>query len=68
MDLHLPDGSGFSVIPKIKEKHRPFLVISAYDDGKEKALSMGAAKFIKKPFDLDKITRAIMEVTTNGNL
>lgn len=65
LDLQLPDGSGFSMIPQIKKTKSTFLVISAYDDGKEKALQHGAAQFIKKPFSLETISQAIAHLKTN---
>lgn len=66
LDLHLPDGSGFSMIPQIKKSQSTFLVISAYDDGKEHALLSGASTFIKKPFSIQTITQAISDMNKNG--
>lgn len=66
LDINLPDGSGLEVIPQIKQIHTPFLVISAYDDKKEAVLEQGAADFVKKPFDLDRITRSIVNINVNG--
>lgn len=66
LDINLPDGSGLDIIPKLKRIRAAFLVISAYDDKKEQALSQGASGFIKKPFDLKSITSLIVDISTNG--
>lgn len=65
LDINLPDGSGLDIIPLIKKIQSSFLVISAYDDKKEVALEQGAADFVKKPFDLSKITKSIVEISVN---
>jgi len=61
LDINLPDGSGLDIIPEIKKEQSKFLVISAYDDKKEVALEKGALDFVKKPFDLNSITKSIAE-------
>ncbi len=67
LDVQLPDGSGLSLIPKIKALKSNFVVISAYDDSRQKALNEGAAAFIKKPFNLKQITTSVVELlNTNG--
>ncbi len=53
LDIHLPDGLGYHLIPEIKE-HRPgvqVIAISAVDNEREKANDQGADLFIAKPFD-----------------
>ena len=54
LDLNLPDGTGFDLIPLIKE-HNPkaiIVIISAYDSDREtsRAKELGVAAFLKKPF------------------
>ena len=66
LDINLPDGSGLEVIPLIKKIRSPFLVISAYDDKKETVLEQGASDFVKKPFDLSRITESIVNINVNG--
>lgn len=67
LDIHLPDGSGFSIIPEIHAVGCSFVVISAYDDGRDSALQRGAAGFIKKPFDMEMVTSSIANIT-KGNI
>ena len=54
LDLSLPDGTGFDLIPTIRQKNKSsvIVVISAYNGTEEmqKAQDMGVNRFIKKPF------------------
>jgi DNA-binding response OmpR family regulator len=66
LDLNLPDGSGFTLIPKIKESspETRVIIISAYDGGKERttARKFGADHFIGKPFNKNLIKEAMLAV------
>lgn len=61
LDLNLPDGTGFDLIPYIKENFpgSRIVIISAYDSSQElsRAEEMGVHQFIKKPFT----KRALLE-------
>ncbi len=63
LDLNLPDGVGFNLIPKIKKSDEAIkvIVISAYDGTLEKknAIKYGADYFISKPFSKNKINEAL---------
>lgn len=66
LDLNLPDGNGFDLIPKLKEE-KPDIeiyIISAYDGQAEqdKAMSSGASGFISKPFTRGMINEALSSV------
>lgn len=54
LDLNLPDGSGYDLIPKLREinPNISVYIISAYDGQAErhKAMISGARGFISKPF------------------
>lgn len=54
LDLNLPDGTGFDLIPTIKGKNKNarIIIISAYDSHLEtsKARELGVKAFVKKPF------------------
>jgi DNA-binding response OmpR family regulator len=67
LDLHLPDGSGFDLIPKIKKLHSnaDIIIISAYDGASEKskAVEYGVADFIKKPFKKQDLFKAVDNIT-----
>ena len=69
LDIRMPAGDGFSVVEKLK--HSPstfsipviFLTGSPEKDSEERAMTLGARFYIKKPYDpeelLDAIKRAL---------
>lgn len=65
LDLNLPDGSGFDLVPEIKNcnKTAGVIIISAHDGNEEitKADELGVDAFIKKPFTKKEINQAIDE-------
>jgi DNA-binding response OmpR family regulator len=66
LDLNLPDGVGFNIIPQIKQANgdTKVIIISAYDGLTERrnAQEMGADYFISKPFNKQKIAEALQEL------
>ncbi|GAB4242444.1 MAG: hypothetical protein Tsb0034_19890 [Ekhidna sp.] len=67
LDLNLPDGTGFDLIPLIKKSSASahIVVISAYDTKEEKtrAFDLGADLFIRKPFSKREIIDAFKTLT-----
>ena len=63
LDLRLPDIWGMEVLEKLKElgSHVPVIVMTAYGGIEEavQAIKLGAADFITKPFDNDKLRENI---------
>ncbi|HCI74413.1 MAG TPA: diguanylate cyclase [Lachnospiraceae bacterium] len=59
LDLNMPVMSGFEVMQHMKEDERlrdiPILVLTADKSAELKALQMGAADFITKPFDIPEV-------------
>lgn len=59
IDINLPDGTGLDLISNIKEGDAKanIVTISAYDDAEiiNRALALGARKFVKKPFSKSEI-------------
>lgn len=53
LDIHLPDGLGYELIPEIRSQHPDarVIAISAVDNERMNATSRGADLFIAKPFD-----------------
>ena len=66
LDLHLPDGSGFDLIPQIREKNKnaAIVIISAYDYYEElkKADFYEVNAFIKKPFTGYEILQTVDQI------
>ena len=52
LDIHLPDGSGLDLIPRIKriDPHSPVVVLTAYDstEFQRAAIQKGATQFFSK--------------------
>lgn len=61
LDLNLPDGIGYQLIPAIKDRSEDakIIIVSAYDVEKKKAKEEGADYFISKPFTTSKILEAL---------
>jgi two-component system copper resistance phosphate regulon response regulator CusR len=63
LDINLPDGSGFELIPFINENNTDgeIVMVSAYDGDLERnrALAAGIKTFISKPFDKSEILEVI---------
>ncbi len=76
LDVQLPDGTGFDLCQRIREKDSvvPILMVTARTDEPSavKALSMGADDYIRKPFGLDELTarmnRMIERKVTRNNI
>ncbi len=65
LDLNLPDGSGFDLVPLIKNESNTatVIIISAHDGVNElqKAEKLGINVFLKKPFTKNDIYQVIDE-------
>jgi len=63
LDLNLPDGTGFDLIPEIKQRNEnaKIIVISAHDGVMEmkRTKEMEVDLFIKKPFTKRQIIEAV---------
>jgi len=66
IDNYLPDGRGTDFISHIKAVHplAKIVMITAHDtlEDRNKALKMGADRFIGKPFTTDMINKIIQEI------
>ncbi len=53
LDIHLPDGLGYQLIPEIRQSqpNAQVIAISAVDNEQKNAKDRGADLFIAKPFD-----------------
>lgn len=73
MDVGLPWINGFELAQMLKEhrdlKKIPLIFLSAQAEPEdfEKARSVGASDYIKKPFDIDKLRHRVDELLTGKN-
>lgn len=72
LDVRLPDMDGPEVLAALRETDpdAPCLVISGYSAFEDaiRCLRQGAADFVRKPFDLDTIVRAVDRVMQSSHL
>lgn len=63
LDIHLPDANGIDLLKTIREISPETRVVIMSGDGgfqgKERALSEGAAQFLEKPFDIGVVARIV---------
>lgn len=69
-DLRLPDQDGLSLLPILKERNidTPFILMTAYADVKTavKAMKMGAADYISKPFVPEEALLVLQKILSSG--
>ncbi len=68
LDVHLPDGLGYDLIPEIKASHPAAraIAISAMDNERGRAVAAGADLFVPKPFNRAIILSSIRELGFPG--
>jgi CheY-like chemotaxis protein len=63
LDLMLPRLSGLEVLARLNEDEElrgvPVIVITAWNETREDVLAAGAADFVTKPFDPDRLRDAV---------
>ena len=63
LDLHLPHINGLEVLTRLRQDSwMPVIAISSHTEMGQKALQLGADRFIAKPFDPEKLVKAIKEI------
>ena len=62
LDLMMPEMNGFEVIEVMRNddilKHIPIIVLTSEQDAEVKTLQLGAADFIKKPYNMPEVIKA----------
>ena len=58
MDIHLSDGSSFSIFEKVKI-HAPVIFTTAYDEYALKAFEVNSIDYLLKPINLQHLERAV---------
>jgi two-component system LytT family response regulator len=62
LDIRMPDGDGFSVLEEIKGSQGPLVVMTtAFDDYAVRAFEEQALDYLLKPFDMERLTRALQK-------
>ncbi|MFD1719562.1 LytR/AlgR family response regulator transcription factor [Georgenia deserti] len=68
LDVRMPGGSGLDVAAALQEHpHRPKVIFTtAYPDHAVEAFDLSAADYLVKPFDADRLRRALDRALTGG--
>ena len=63
LDMYMPVMDGFEVLEKVRSTcDLPVIAFSAHASAAEKALSLGASRFLSKPFRPDELIKVINSV------
>ena len=67
MDIHLPDGESFDILDRLDLDSLDFeiIFITAYTEIKKKAFDYFFLQYLTKPYEIDKIEKAIQQFTKN---
>ncbi len=72
LDINLPDISGFEVLGEIKKMSPGTKVIMMTadntDENRKKAMELGAAHFMGKPFSIPEIRQVLQDIVNTGPL
>jgi DNA-binding response OmpR family regulator len=73
LDLMLPDIDGFEICRRLKKdpttSHIPVIILTALDDPaqRDQGRACGAAEYLTKPFDPDRLIQSISQHANEGN-
>lgn len=62
LDVNLPDGTGFDLVKKIKNKNFKLVFITAFDKYALKAIKLSALDYLLKPVKPDELRHAVSKV------
>jgi len=62
LDVHLPDGTGFDLMKRIKKKDFKIVFVTAHDQYALEAIKLSALDYLLKPVKPDELRKAITKV------
>lgn len=62
LDIHLPDGSGFDLLDKLRRKNFKLVFTTAYDQYALKAIKLSALDYLLKPVQPRELRQAVSRV------
>ncbi|WP_421939183.1 LytR/AlgR family response regulator transcription factor [Pedobacter sp.] len=63
LDIAMPGGNGFELIPDAQKHHAEVIFTTAYDQYALKAIKANALDYLLKPIDIDELKTAVDKVT-----
>jgi len=68
LDIAMPGGNGFELIPDAQKHHAAVIFTTAYDQYALKAIKANALDYLLKPIDIDELKTAVEKVSQHINL
>jgi two-component system, LytTR family, response regulator len=68
LDINLPDGSGFDLVYRLKERNFHIIFVTAYDKYAVEAFKISAVDYLLKPVAPDYLKKAIEKVKSMGRV
>jgi CheY-like chemotaxis protein len=71
LDINMPGGSGIEVLKRLKNAEKtsriPVVVVTGNDkpETRQEAIKLGAADFLVKPVDLEKLAKLLADLSVN---
>ena len=65
LDVHLPDGTGFSLLQHFTQFHFKVIFITAFQEYSIQAFKFSAIDYILKPFSVEELVSAIQRAAIN---
>jgi len=63
LDIQMPDGNGFDLLSKLKERNFHVIFTTAYDQYALKAIKFSALDYLLKPIDTDELKSAVAKAS-----
>jgi len=67
LDIHMPDGTGFDLITRCKQKNFDVIFVTGFDNNAIKAIKVGALDYILKPVAEDELQEAVLKAIENSS-
>lgn len=68
LDIQMPGGSGFDLLDKLGPDRPPVIFTTAYEQFAAKAFGEDAVDYLLKPFDLERLRRALSRIKSPASL
>ncbi|UKT65165.1 LytR/AlgR family response regulator transcription factor [Pedobacter mucosus] len=68
LDIAMPGGNGFELIPEAQKQHAAVIFTTAYDQYALRAIKANALDYLLKPIDIDELKIAVEKVTQHLRL
>lgn len=67
LDIQLKDGSGFDLIPLLREQSVPIVFVTAFEQFAIRAFKVSALDYLLKPIDPDELVQAVRKFADASN-